>query len=66
MRARLAFAVVLVPVLVLLTSTGCSLKRLAVNSVAGMLSSSGSSTVFTGEDDPQLVADALPFAMKLY
>ena len=64
MRARLAFAVVLV--LVLLASGGCSLKRLAVNSVAGMLSSSGSSTVFTGEDDPQLVADALPFAMKLY
>jgi predicted anti-sigma-YlaC factor YlaD len=31
-----------------------------------MLSSSGSSTVFTGEDDPELVADALPFAMKLY
>ena len=64
MRVRLAFAVVLV--LVLLASGGCSLKRLAVNSVAGMLSSSGSSTVFTGEDDPQLVADALPFAMKLY
>jgi predicted anti-sigma-YlaC factor YlaD len=64
MRARLAFAVVLVPVL--LASGGCSLKRLAVNSVAGMLSSSGSSTVFTGEDDPELVADALPFAMKLY
>ena len=63
MRARLGFAVVPVLVLVLL---GCSLKRLAVNSVAGMLSSSGSSTVFTGEDDPQLVADALPFAMKLY
>jgi predicted anti-sigma-YlaC factor YlaD len=64
MRVRLAFAVVLV--LVLLASGGCSLKRLAVNSVAGMLSSSGSSTVFTGEDDPELVADALPFAMKLY
>jgi predicted anti-sigma-YlaC factor YlaD len=28
--------------------------------------SSGDSTVFTGEEDPQLVADALPFAMKLY
>jgi predicted anti-sigma-YlaC factor YlaD len=66
MRARHGFAVVLVPVLVLLASSGCSLKRLAVNSVAGMLSSSGSSTVFTGEDDPELVADALPFAMKLY
>jgi predicted anti-sigma-YlaC factor YlaD len=31
-----------------------------------MLSGSGSSTVFTGEDDPELVGDALPFAMKLY
>jgi len=62
MRTRLAF----VAALVLLASAGCSLKRLAVNSVAGMLSSSGSSTVFTGEDDPELVADALPFAMKLY
>jgi predicted anti-sigma-YlaC factor YlaD len=45
---------------------GCSINRLAVNAVAGMLSGSGSSTVFTGEDDPELVADALPFAMKLY
>jgi len=52
--------------LLLLAAGGCSLSRLAVNAVAGMLSSSGSGTVFTGEDDPQLVADALPFAMKLY
>jgi predicted anti-sigma-YlaC factor YlaD len=50
----------------LLAAGGCSLNRLAVNAVAGMLSSSGSSTVFTGENDPQLVADALPFALKLY
>jgi predicted anti-sigma-YlaC factor YlaD len=61
-----ACPVILAAGLSLLAATGCSLKRLAVNSVAGMLSSSGSSTVFTGEDDPQLVADALPFAMKLY
>lgn len=45
----------------------CSLNKLAVNVVAKTLSSaSGGGTVFTGEDDPQLVADALPFAMKLY
>ena len=43
----------------------CSLNKLAVNMVAKTLSS-GDSTVFTGEEDPQLVADALPFAMKLY
>jgi len=53
-------------VLTVLAASGCSLKKLAVNSVAGMLAGSGGGTVFTGEDDPQLVADALPFAMKLY
>ncbi len=63
MSARLAWPAA---ALVLLAAGGCSLQRLAVNAVAGMLSSPGSSTVFTGEDDPELVADALPFAMKLY
>ena len=43
----------------------CSLNKVAVNLVANTLSS-GDSTVFTGEEDPQLVADALPFALKLY
>lgn len=45
--------------------TSCSINKVAVNLVAKTLSS-GDSTVFTGEEDPQLVADALPFAMKLY
>jgi len=63
MRARFAFPAA---ALVLLAAGGCSLQRLAVNAVAGMLSGAGSSTVFTGEEDPELVADALPFAMKLY
>jgi predicted anti-sigma-YlaC factor YlaD len=45
---------------------GCSINKLAVNMIANTLSSGGASTVFTGEDDPQLVADSLPFAMKLY
>ena len=34
--------------------------------VANALSSSTSGTTFTGEDDPELVGDALPFALKLY
>lgn len=45
--------------------TSCSINKMAVNLIAKSLSS-GDSTVFTGEEDPQLVADALPFAMKLY
>lgn len=53
---------------VLLAVSGCSINRLAVRAVAGMLSGGGGEGVdpFTSEDDPELVGDALPFAMKLY
>jgi predicted anti-sigma-YlaC factor YlaD len=44
----------------------CSINRLAVRTVAGFLSTSGGSTVFSGDDDPQLVGDALPFTLKTY
>jgi predicted anti-sigma-YlaC factor YlaD len=64
MRRNTRLPVLLVPV-VLLALASCSLNKLAVNVVAGTLAS-GESTVFTGDDDPELVADALPFAMKLY
>ncbi|MBN1697421.1 MAG: TRAP transporter TatT component family protein [Spirochaetales bacterium] len=43
----------------------CSINRLAVSVVADMLSGE-ESTVFTGDNDPQLIGDALPFALKLY
>jgi predicted anti-sigma-YlaC factor YlaD len=46
--------------------SSCSINRLAVRAVAGFLSGSGESTVFTGDDDPELVGSALPFAMKTY
>jgi len=44
----------------------CSLNKLAMNAVANALTGSGSSDVFTGDSDPQLVGDALPFAIKMY
>ncbi len=47
-----------------LLSTGC-IKKIALKKVAGALTAEGS-TVFTGDDDPQLIADALPFALKTY
>jgi predicted anti-sigma-YlaC factor YlaD len=53
----LAFAILL---------TSCSLDRLAVRTVADFLSGSGQGTAFTGEDDPELVGQALPFALKIY
>jgi predicted anti-sigma-YlaC factor YlaD len=44
---------------------GCgAIKKTAINNVAGTLSSSGD--VFTRDDDPELVREALPFALKLY
>jgi predicted anti-sigma-YlaC factor YlaD len=39
---------------------------LAINAVSNALTSSGSSAVFTGDSDFQLVGEALPFAIKMY
>ncbi|HUI71946.1 MAG TPA: TRAP transporter TatT component family protein [Spirochaetia bacterium] len=44
----------------------CSINQLAVRAVAGVLSGSGESNVFTTDEDTQLVGDALPFALKTY
>ncbi len=44
-------------------SGGCSIKKMAVNRLGDALSSSGST--FEGDDDPDLVGEALPFALKL-
>ena len=41
----------------------CSVKQMAVNSVADALSADGTS-VFASDDDPELVGEALPFALK--
>lgn len=53
-------------VLLLEGATGCSLQRMAVKSVAGMLSAPSGSSTFTRDNDPELVDDALPFALKFY
>jgi len=42
--------------------TGCSIKKMAMNSVADALSDDESS-VFSQHDDPQFVGEALPFAL---
>lgn len=46
--------------------SSCSINQFAVRAVGGFLAGSGQGTVFTGDDDPELVRDALPFAMKTY
>lgn len=49
------------PLVVLLA---CSPKRYALNQVADALSSNGEGGAFARDDDPELVRDAVPFALK--
>ena len=44
----------------------CSISKMAIKSVSDALTGPGSSDVFTGDSDPKLVGDALPFAIKMY
>lgn len=43
-----------------------SIQNIAINSVADILSSPEGSNVFTSDNDPKLVGDSLPLALKLY
>ncbi len=45
---------------------GCSASKTTLNFVAGALSREGNTAVYSGDEDPELVGDALPFAIKLY
>ena len=45
-------------------ATSCSVRSLAVKSLADSLASAG--TVYASDEDPELVRDALPFALKTY
>ena len=44
----------------------CSLNKMAIKAVSDALTGSGSADVFTADSDPELVGDALPFAIKMY
>ena len=50
------------PFCFLLFLANCSVNTLVANALTG----DGGSAVFTGDSDPQLVGDALPFAIKMY
>jgi predicted anti-sigma-YlaC factor YlaD len=54
----------LITVVLLVLGTGCSVKRMVVNQVGNALASGG--TTFTSDDDPDLVAAAIPFGLKTY
>ena len=46
--------------------SSCSINKMAIKAVSNALTGEGSTDAFTGDPDPQLVGDSLPFAIKLY
>jgi predicted anti-sigma-YlaC factor YlaD len=64
MRFRLLFPAGLLSALALLSA--CSINKMAMKAVSNALTGEGTSSVFTGDSDPELVGDALPFAIKMY
>ncbi|WP_461256122.1 TRAP transporter TatT component family protein [Treponema sp. R80B11-R83G3] len=63
MKVRVIFTVFIV---CFIAFPSCSINKLAMNAVADALTGDGSSDVFTGDPDPKLVGDAIPFAIKMY
>ncbi|MFW5685004.1 MAG: TRAP transporter TatT component family protein [Spirochaetota bacterium] len=59
---------VMVSLLIGIGLGGCSINQLAVDVLADTLAGGdgGGASTFTTDDDPELVGDALPFALKLY
>ncbi len=64
--ARLYIKVVTLIFVSVFFISGCSINKLAMNKVADVLTSGGSGSVFTQDNDPEFVGDALPFAIKMY
>lgn len=66
MNKQKSLILIIVVFVVLVGTSACSVKRFAMKQVADALTAPGGSTVFTGDNDPELVGDALPFAIKMY
>ena len=64
MKKCIGFVSVLISFALLAAS--CSVNQMAINAVSNALTGTGSANVFTTDSDPELVGDALPFAIKLY
>jgi len=64
LRVTQASSLIFALLLVVFSSTGCSVKKYAISKLGDSLASQSSSS-FATDDDPELVGDALPFALKL-
>ena len=61
-RAAAGGRVWLVMGLAMIVSSGCSVKTMAINTLADTLAESAN--VYASDEDPELVRDALPFSLK--
>jgi len=64
MKNKFIFAIIAALLSVYLIS--CSVNTMAMDMVADMLTGEGGTNAFTSDNDPKLVGEALPFAIKLY
>ena len=53
-------------ILSILSFSACSINKMAINAMSDALTAGGGSDVFAGDPDPELVGDAIPFAIKMY
>jgi len=66
MKKKIHFSLVLIIAASFLFASCRSVEKMAVTKISDMLSSDEGAGAFTRDDDPQLIADALPFALKMY
>ncbi len=57
---------VITTLLLLVLISSCSINKMATSMVADAVASPQGTSVFSSDSDPQLVKDALPFALKMY
>ena len=62
-QVGLPFRGLLVLAIVLFLGTGCSIKKMAVNTLGNALSKGGDT--FASDDDPALIKQAVPFSLKM-
>jgi predicted anti-sigma-YlaC factor YlaD len=65
-KKGMAYSKILLALIVPFLLPSCSINRLVINKVSDSLTGSGQNEVFMGDSDPELVGDALPFAIKTY
>jgi hypothetical protein len=58
-----SFCLISVLFILALASSGCSMKKIAINRLGDALARGG--TTFSSDNDPELIRDAAPFSLKL-